>query len=437
MSGLLAMLFPHLAPPAVAGQKRRSVVLILVLWISVILTLMAYSVLYQMTLETRLTSTRKKTLVAKSLARAGVARAFTDLRNDLIFDFSDETKEPFDAEGDVWMDPAEENIKAELGDGTYSVRVADEERLFDLNAFKGANRVLLQKIIEYVGYEEADAKIAASAIIDFADADNQAVLDSAPGREGFAYAVLQGEDEGGPRRESEIVELRFPDEPYLTIEQLLDVYGVTPELYFGPGTPEAEYYREKLGPRRGDRFKINEQRRSRAGKQKAIGLRDFFTVSSSKRLNINTAPEHVLSALFTAAGASDGDRMAENVIRKRRGGRTRRIDNDDAFKTAAEIQQSAEIGGLLGPIQSLYQLNTRSGTFTVTSTGTFGGAIQTLQVTVSRNLATMRRDENFEQIDRARERQQRYEDRRERRRDRNDEQVVRIPNVRIINWSQP
>src|SRR5690606_3744836 len=79
---------------------RRGIILVLVLWIAVLLSLLAYSVLYQMSLESRVTSLRARQLEANTLARAGIAKAFTDLKNDMIFDNSDAMNPPFDAEGD-------------------------------------------------------------------------------------------------------------------------------------------------------------------------------------------------------------------------------------------------------------------------------------------------------------------------------------------------
>ncbi|MCB2154240.1 general secretion pathway protein GspK [bacterium] len=415
-------------------SRRRAVILILVLWITTVLSLLAYSVIYQMTMETRLTSTRKKTVQARALARAGLARGFVDLRNDMIFDRSDEYDGPFDAEGDIWADPEEGKEDVEMGEGTFNVVIRDEERFFNINKFRRINRDLLQEIIEEIGYEEEDAKIVACAIIDYGDSDDVPVLDSAPATEGLAYGTLRAEDQGLSEREEDIERMVFPNEGYLTVDELLEVYGVTPELYFGPGTPEAEYFREKIGPPAGDRFQIKERRSRR--NEEVHGLRDYFTVHGDGDLNINTAPQHVLQVLLSAAGASDGERMAENIIKDRRGGKNRHIDNDDAFQTKADMQSNGDLVGLLGAIQQLCPLDVQSTVFTLTSTGQIGQVKQTLEVTVDRDMVTLQRDETFEAIDRAREREERYEDRRQRRQDKDDELLVRMPNIRIIQWNR-
>jgi type II secretory pathway component PulK len=166
--------------PAATGRlarRRRAMILVLVLWIAVILSMLAYSVLYQMSLELRLTSMERKSLEAKSLARAGLAKGFVDLRNDMIFDFSDNTIPPFDALGDVWADPEQDKEEVKLGPGEFTVTIADEDSLLDINQFRAANRIVLEKIIQRIGYEEEDANIVASAIIDYADADDHTVLE--------------------------------------------------------------------------------------------------------------------------------------------------------------------------------------------------------------------------------------------------------------------
>lgn len=418
------------------ANRRRGLMLILVLWITAVMSILAYSVIYQMTLETRLTSTRKKTLQAKALARAGLARGFVDLRNDMIFDRSVVETPPFDALGDVWADPndGKRAVELERDQGYFDVDVVDEERYFNVNQFNASRRLLLEKIIQYIGYEEEDARIVASAIIDYADADEQAVLDSSPGNEGLSYGIIKAEDEGLSTRERDVEHMKFPNEAYLTVEALLDVYGVTPELYFGPGTPEAEYFRQKMGPQIGDRFQIERRRRRRS--EEIYGLRDFFTVHGSGSINMNTAPKHVLSVLIASAqGGIDSDRIAETIIKTRPGGQSRRrVDNDNAFKTINDLQKIPEIAGLLGPMQAFAAISTTSVFFTLTSTGHVGDVTQTLSVTVRRDMYQLQRNETFEAIDRARERLERLEKQNEVAQDDNNANVLHVPAVQIIEW---
>lgn len=429
-----------IVPSLISSTRRRfqrGIMLILVLWMVTILSLLMYSLLFTLTLETRITSVRKKSVQAEAIARAGIAKGFVDLRNDMISDFSDESVPPFDGEGDYWADPEENKVDQKYGGGTYTVEVIDHERFLSLRALGGTNRILLEKIIEKIGYNEEDAKITASAIIDYADADDTPVLDSAPGTEGLAYGIMMAEDAGESTREDDVVEAVFPNEPYLTTETLLDVYGVTPELYFGPGTPEAIYYRNLLGgektrrQKRSERFQIEDRRRN---SDEIFGLKDYFTAESNGSVNMNTVPKHILTVLFEAAGRDDGDRAAEDVIRFRRGGKNSRVDNDNAFKTYEDLNKSGTLAAVLNPMQAIHPLVVTSSIFTVKSTGSINGVNKTLEVIVSRNLTQIQRIEDFEYLDRARERSQRYKDQRDRWEDKDNEQLIRIPSIAVQRW---
>lgn len=421
------------------SNAKRGIMLIVVLWIVTLLSLLVYSLLFTLTLETRITSTRKKSQQAEGIARAGIAKGFVDLRNDLISDYSDEEQPPFDAEGDYWAKPEEGKLDEEFGDGTYTVDVIDQERFLSLRSLNGTNKIMLEKIIEEIGYNEDDSKIVAAAIIDFADADDSPLLDNAQGTEGLAYGILMAEDAGESTREDEVVEAVFFNEPYLTTESLLEVYGVTPELYFGPGTPEALHYQKIMGEdtgkkkKRTDRFQLEDRRKN---KDEIFGLKDYFTATSAGTVNLNTAPKHVLTALFIAAGRDDGDRAAEDVIRYRRGGKKNRIDNTSAFKSDEDFSKCAALVETLNPMRAIHPIAIVSSTFLVRSTGSIGGVNKTLEVLVNRNLTQVQREENFEYLERAKERSERFEEQRKRREDKDDELLIRIPSIYVIRWEK-
>jgi len=423
-----------------AFRRRRAVMLILVLWVVTILSLLAYSIIYTTTLETRISTVRKRTVQAKALARAGIAKGYIDLRNDLIGDLSTEDG-VFDSEGDYWAQGEDDktDVEMERDGGTFTVTVVDEDRLFNINSIGAPQKPLLIEIAKMIGYEEEDAKLVASAIIDYADQDEDASIDNPSENEGVTYATLQAESEGGRVPDPEDIEpMSFPNERYRTVEQLLDVYGVTPELYFGPGSEEAEHFRNemKIGAqaRRGESFILKEPRRRRRD-EPVLGLRDFFTATDTEALNLNTAPAHVLEALFRAAGRTDGDRLAESVIKHRRGGKSRRIKPDDAFKSLGDVQQYGDLQGIYSAMENFQPINVVSAHFTLTSTGTVGDVRQTLSMTVRREMIDLQRNETFESRDDARERQERYDGNRKRRTVKEDEMRVRYPAIYVESWN--
>jgi type II secretory pathway component PulK len=427
--------------PIRKGLRRdRAIILVLVLWIIVILSLMAYSLLFQISSETSITSARKKQLKAEALARAGIAKAIVDLRNDILFDYV-EGEKVFDGEGDLWARPEEGKTEVVLGDekdGYYSVRVFDEESLINLNRITPANMMVLQKILEKIGYSEEDAKLAAAIVVDWRDGDFVPTLPNSPSNdEGKAYAIMKAEDEGGPSREEDIQPLVMRNEDFLTVDELLEVYGITPQLYFGPDSAEAEYFEKEMGDRYayGDLFQLEEKRR-RKGDEPLPGLREYFTIYGSGVLNINTAPAHVLAALAEASGQSDGENFAERVLRTRRGGKDDDIDNDGAFKDTTELLANAEIQSVVVAGGNLLNIGVSSTTFRIVSEGVVGDVKCRMEVLAARALTPFNRDDSFESIDRAQEQRDQQSGRWKRREDSKNSQSVKYPYVRIFQAYQ-
>jgi len=420
------------------SRGRRGVVLILILWIVIVLSLIAYSLLFQTTTETTMTSLRRRQLRAEALARSGFAKAIVDLRNDLIFDTSEEAK-LFDAEGDVWARPEEGKLQSYPDDrfegdeekGFFNTYVYDESGLLNLNRFSPQNMMILQKICEHIGYEEEDAALVAAAIVDWRDFDEIPALPSAASnKEGIAYAVLKGEAEGTEEDPDEVQPLVLRNENFLSTDELLEVFGVTPDLYFGPGTPEAEYYNALRPPMEGDRFRIEEPKRR--GDEPVLGLRDYLTVYNNAVLNINTAPAHVLAAFAEAAGSTDGESWGERVVNTRRSNREEDIDNDNAFTDLNDVQSDAEVGGVVAVGQNMYPVSVNSNYFRIVSIGEYQGTRSKLVAVVHRELNQLQRNETFEASDRAQDRLERNSARTERRTDKNNELQVRYPAVRIV-----
>jgi type II secretory pathway component PulK len=421
----------------VGGRARRGIVLVLVLWVVVLMSLIGYSLLLQVSVDASVTTSRKRQLEAEMLARAGVARAIVDLRNDLLFDYANEAK-VFDGEGDVWARPEEGKDRVSLANdrnaGYYSVRVIDEQGLINLNFLTRSSLPLVAKILEELGMEEEDAKIVAAAILDWRDPDYIPSLENAASNdEGIAYAVIKAEDEqAGVADVDEVEPLVFRNEDYLTVDELLEVFGVSPAIFFGPHTPEAEYYSQFFDAPAGERFLSQLEEPLTYDTGRSYGLRDYFTVHGTGQLNINSIPFHVLVAMGKMAGG-DGEAFAERVLKNRRGGKDRDIDNSGAYKDGTDLARDVEVAGVLNAVQGMgLPIDVKSTTFRIVSTGVVGDVRSTLEVLVYREMRRMVRDETFEARERAAERRERNSGRYERRQDRADESIVRYPYVRVI-----
>jgi len=418
--------------------RERGVILILTLWMVTVLSLLAYSLAYEMRIEARLTKLKKDNFVAFQLAKAGVAKAICDLKNDMIIERA-EKSQIFDAEGDVWKNP-EDKINVPLGEGTYSVHIIDEESFININT---AHPILMTEIIKYfIGdneEEKAQAERTAIAIYDWRDPDNYPA-NGAVGTEKDYYGELIAKDQGVEYTKDFDSGYKPKNDLFSSVEELLSVYGVTPELFYGFNQEE----------RKGDIYLERSRREQRrnphimGGRSETEsewegkppeGLRDVCTVNSTGEININTAGEAVLTAVIAAARISDPDpsELARAIIKFRRDGRNSKFNNEKAFHNVGELSQ---VEGLSGPLiqrmQSIQRLTTMSRNFRIISEGRAGRAHRTIEAVVARTWESFRvdaKDKNFDESVR----------RRVRRVDKDNEDsplLVECPTVRIIHWRE-
>mgnify|MGYP000598559716 CR=1 FL=1 len=213
-------------------------------------------------------------------------------------------------------------------------------------------------LLRVLGVEEEKAKEIALAIVDWRDPD----LVSGPNpavRESEYYASKQLEESHGRRREGPPVYMSKNDN-FTTLEELLDVYGVTPELFFGKETRRSRKSRIQASAR--DRVQRPEG--GTVGQRR--GLRDFLTVWSDGSINVNTAPVEVLAAIAAGAGRAPEDAigLAETAVSQRGGDRP---DTNNAFRQLADFQKNT---GFPAVGQSGARLTVISTTFQITALGT-------------------------------------------------------------------
>ncbi len=101
-------------------NKEHGIALVLVLWLVLALAGIASSFIYMIRLEAQAVSNQKLEASALALAEAGVAYAAFLLKNDTTVS---------DSLDDEWAKP----IEQQLGEGTYSVTIVDEERKANIN----------------------------------------------------------------------------------------------------------------------------------------------------------------------------------------------------------------------------------------------------------------------------------------------------------------
>jgi type II secretory pathway component PulK len=101
-------------------NRECGIALVLVLWLMLALAGIASSFIYMIRLEAHAVSNQKLEASALALAEAGIVHAAFLLKNDTTIS---------DSLNDEWAKPVDQ----QLGDGTYSVTIVDEERNVNIN----------------------------------------------------------------------------------------------------------------------------------------------------------------------------------------------------------------------------------------------------------------------------------------------------------------
>jgi general secretion pathway protein K len=178
-------------------RRGRGVVLVAVLWILALLGIVAASFLRETRIETRVTRNLVENARAEALADAGVERAKLGL-----LDPDDET---------VWRADGTP-YEFSFGEGRIRVTLQSEAGKIDLN--EAPDETLLA-LFEVAGLSAADAVRFVDAIADFRDPDIERRPAGAEGPDYAAAGFAQG----------------AKNAPFETVDELLQVFGMTRELY--------------------------------------------------------------------------------------------------------------------------------------------------------------------------------------------------------------
>ena len=178
-------------------RRQLGIALIAVLWVLLLLAFLAASFSSSTRTEANLARNLVENAKAEALADAGVYRAITGLAIPI-----EEGGLRVDGTVYAWA----------FGDGEVRFAIRDEGGKIDLN---GASVELLHGLFRSIGLDEQEAAALADAIADFRDADD----DRRPqGAEDMDYQAAD-------------LPHRAKDAPFELIEELLQVKGMTGELY--------------------------------------------------------------------------------------------------------------------------------------------------------------------------------------------------------------
>jgi general secretion pathway protein K len=233
-----------------AYLNQRGVALLVVLWIFIFLLVVAFDFSASVREEATTAHRYSDETQGYYIALAGFERGVYEfLQQSTGRDTLGTQKQADIFDGD-WREEA-------LGGGTFRVRWVDEAGKININR---ADEETLRRIFTNLGVEEPSKAILVDSIMDWRDPDD---LHRASGAENDYYRSLTPP-------------YTAKNGPFDTVEDLLWVRGMTPELFYGYGDAP------------GNRGK-NAQR---------TGLREIFTVDSPiDRVNLRTASADVIHAV--------------------------------------------------------------------------------------------------------------------------------------------
>ncbi len=254
------------------GRDESGLALMVVLWLLTFLGVVFTAFTFSMRTEMAAAGNFKEEAEAYYLAEAGVYRAAAELVN------ADRNDPPnsmlYDALDERWhANPAAyENVP--LGRGTYWVTVTDEESKVPLN---NAPDAVLRRLFWNSGVkDDRRLSIIVDSIQDWRDTDK---LHRVSGAEDDHYLSLP-------------VPYKARNGNFETIDELLLVKGITPEILYGNVT----------SPERRAEIDAQAPWERELGSGEYLGVAKHLSVLGAGRVNVNTAGPEVLLALGLTPG---------------------------------------------------------------------------------------------------------------------------------------
>lgn len=272
-------------------RRPRGIALIMVMVTIFVLTALVGAFALSMKVETKLASNASNESELEWLGRSGVELGKYVLALQL-----NSPQEPYDSLNQIWAGGPGSALSSnspiasislkdhKLGHGTYSVKITDLERKLNINTAANSPDVLSQAFI-MMGADAGEYPQIVASIQDWIDADDDPHIG---GAESAYYEGLT------PPYKSK-------NGPLDDLSELLLVKGVTPEMYWGTHSSDAQASQQ-------NQFDAN------AGLTNSVGLVDLFTPISDGKININTA-----SAMEMQLIPGFDANMAQTIIQLRSG----------------------------------------------------------------------------------------------------------------------
>ena len=226
-------------------ESAKGIALLVILWVTTVLTVMAFSFTVMTRAESYGTLAFKEHTEKKLLAEAGIERGVTE-----IIYRSVNRNQTVALEGMEAWKPDGTAHSVDTGNGGYVIRIIDESGKVSLNGLTDASGIILKNLLIGQGTSSEDADIIVDSLLDWKDGDD---LHRLSGAESDYYLSL-------PKP------YRAANRDFESLEELILVRGVTPAILYGTDTTK--------------------------------GIIPFLTVHvKTGRIDINGAPKEVLAVL--------------------------------------------------------------------------------------------------------------------------------------------
>lgn len=317
--------------------NARGVALIMVLWVVTVLSVIVLEFAFAMRTEVNITQHYKTEVQLYAYAEGGIQRAIAELiyKHDPKIQQMRRTPkvtEEIPPDQKEWVTDGRA-YSLSYDQGTCEIRVTGEAGKVNINTVSNPT---LRKIVGQLGLEGEARDVVVDSILDWIDPDDLSRLN---GAENDYYQSLK--------------------EPYNckngnldSIEELLLVRGITPDLFYGP--------------------KVKKEGGEEGGKEGPVGLRDLFSIyASGEQVDINSAALPVLKVVLGFPTA-----LAEQITKER--------ESKGFLNQQDLVQRVPEVAPLMADAgrQIAYQSTTPYYTIEVKAKGKEGEAVQKIKAIV-------------------------------------------------------
>ncbi|MGB5157432.1 general secretion pathway protein GspK [Desulfobacterium sp. N47] len=227
-------------------NPQKGIALLIVLWILTFLTVLVLSFSMMVRSEVYSTISFKEDIENKLLAEAGTERGILE-----IFYLNTNKNQKIILENMEVVKADGREYSGNAGEGFYSFRIFDESGKININFLSDGNRIILNNLLVNYGLSVNEADSIIDSILDWKDADE---LHRLNGAESDYYMSLPDS-------------YKSKNSDFSTLEELLLVKGITPEILFGDG-------------------------------KNKTGIINLLTIySKNNKINIKTASKEVLAAI--------------------------------------------------------------------------------------------------------------------------------------------